>query len=179
MSTSRVVATGTSVNTSTKAASLGLTELSEALRFAASNPVSGQALDDPALSWPREDLLTVISYIDVDPAHPRPVQARLYDRCPEVDSIEVRYDSYEVSSGVLGVLERRPASTRILTGALIPATGSEPTSSRIWTPTMRRLTMPAIRAHLGAAPARCRRAGLRQAQIRRRELPGTRWRSRA
>jgi hypothetical protein len=124
MSTSRVVATGTSINTSTKAASLGLNELSKALRFAASNPVSGHALDDPAFVVAKSDLLTVTSYIDVDAADPRPTKLAF-----TIDAqgrlIEVRYDSYEVSSG-FWAFKSTPASSRILTGALIPATGSEP-----------------------------------------------------
>jgi hypothetical protein len=124
MSTSRVVATGTSVNTSTKAASLGLNELSRAIRFAASNPVSGQALDDPAFVVAKSDLLTVTSYIDVDPSNPKPTKLAF-----TIDSqrrlIEVRYDSYEVSSG-FWAFKSTPASTRILTGALIAPSGSDP-----------------------------------------------------
>lgn len=124
MSTSRVVATGTSINTSTKAASLGLNELSKALRFAASNPVSGQAVDDPAFVTAKNNLLTVISYIDVNAANPKPTKLAF-----TIDGqgrlIEVRYDSYAVSSG-FWAFQSTAASTRILTGALVPPTGSEP-----------------------------------------------------
>lgn len=123
MSTTRVVNTGTSVNTSTKAASLGLNELSRALRFAASNPVSGQALDDPAFVVAKKDVLTVISYLDVDPDDPKPVKAAF-----TIDSagrlIEVRYGAYEVSNGFWAFYST-PKSTRILTGALVPPTASE------------------------------------------------------
>jgi hypothetical protein len=123
MSTSRVVNTGTSVNTSTKAASLGLNELSRAIRFAASNPVSGQALDDPALVVAKNDIVTVISYLDVDPTSPKPVKIAF-----TIDSsyrlIEVRYAAYEVSKGFWG-FQTTPESTRILTGALLPPTGTE------------------------------------------------------
>lgn len=124
MSASRVVSNSTSVNTNTKAASLGMTELSRALRFAASNAVSGQALNDPAFVVAKKDLLTVTSYLDVDPADPRPVKIAF-----TIDSqkrlIEVRYAAYEVSTG-FWAFHTTPYSTRILTGALLPATGSEP-----------------------------------------------------
>ena len=124
ISTSRVVATGTSVNTSTKAASVGLNELSRAIRFAASHPVSGQALDDPAFVVAKKDLLTVTGYFNVDSANPKPTKLAF-----TIDAqgrlIEVRYDSYVVSSG-FWAFKTTAASTQILTGALIPPTGSEP-----------------------------------------------------
>jgi hypothetical protein len=122
-STSRVVSTGTSVNTSTKAASLGLDELARAIRFAASNPVSGQALDDPALVVAKDNLVTVISYLDVDPANPKPVKiAFTIDAAGRL--IEVRYAAYEISKGFWG-FQTTPASTRILTGALVPPSGTD------------------------------------------------------
>lgn len=123
MSTTRVVNTGTSVNTSTKAASLGLNELSRAIRFAASNPVSGQALNDPALVVAKGDLVTVISYLDVDPADPKPVKIA-FTIDSQLRLIEVRYASYELSKGFWG-FQTTPESTRILTGALIAPTGTE------------------------------------------------------
>lgn len=123
MSTSRAVNIGSSVNTSTKAASLGLNELSRALRFAASNPVSGQAINDPAFVVAKKDLLTVLSYIDVDPADPRPTKLE-FTIDGEGRLIEVRYDSYEVSSG-FWAFKTVAKSTTILTGALIPPTGTE------------------------------------------------------
>lgn len=124
MSVTRVVNTGTSVNTSTKAASLGLTELSRALRFAASNPVSGQALNDPAFVVAKKDLITVNSYLDVSPASPQPVQLA-FTIDAQKRLIEVRYNAYVVSTG-FWAFSTTPASTRILTGALIPPTGTEP-----------------------------------------------------
>lgn len=140
VSTSRVVSTGTSVNTSTKAASLGITELSRALRFAASNPVSGQALDDPAFVVAKKDLLTVTSYIDVETANPRPTKLAF-----TIDGqgrlIEVRYDSYEVSSG-FWAFDATPSATRILTGALIPPSGTEPELFTYLDSTNSPLTMP-------------------------------------
>lgn len=122
INTGRAAGIGNSVNISTKAASLGLNELAKAIRFAASNPVSGQAIDDPALVVAKNDLVTVISYLDVDPAAPQPVKIAF-----TIDSqrrlIEVRYDSYEISKGFWG-FKTTPASTQILTGALVaPASG--------------------------------------------------------
>ncbi|MBX3088727.1 MAG: prepilin-type N-terminal cleavage/methylation domain-containing protein [Cryobacterium sp.] len=114
---------GKSVNISTKAASLGLNELARAIRFAASNPVSGQPIDDPALVVAKDDLVTVISYLDVDPASPQPIKIAF-----TIDSqrrlIEVRYDSYEISKGFWG-FKSTPASTQILTGALVPPDSGE------------------------------------------------------
>ncbi|MBX3097814.1 MAG: hypothetical protein M9882_08080 [Homoserinimonas sp.] len=122
INTGRAAGIGNSVNTSTKAASLGLNELASAIRFAASNPVSGQAIDDPALVVAKDDLLTVISYLDVDASSPQPVKIAF-----TIDAqgrlIEVRYDSYELSKGFWG-FKTTPASTQILTGALVePETG--------------------------------------------------------
>lgn len=123
MSATRVVNTGTSVNTSTKAASLGLNELSRAIRFAASNPVSGQALNDPALVVAKKDLVTVISYLDVDPANPKPVKIA-FTIDSQLRLIEVRYPAYELSKGFWG-FKTTAESTKILTGALIAPTGTE------------------------------------------------------
>lgn len=123
MSASRVVSTGTSVNTSTKAASLGLNELSRAIRFAASNPVSGQALNDPALVVAKSDLITVISYLDVDPASPKPVKIA-FTIDSQLRLIEVRYAAYELSKGFWG-FKTTAESTKVLTGALIAPTGTE------------------------------------------------------
>lgn len=114
---------GTSVNTSTKAASLGLNELARAIRFAASNPVSGQAIDDPALVVAKDDLVTVISYLDVDPSAPQPVKIA-FTTDAQGRLIEVRYDSYEISKGFWG-FKTIPASTQILTGALIAPDSGE------------------------------------------------------
>lgn len=123
-STTQVVNTGTSVNTSTKAASLGLNELSNALRFADSNAVSGQALNDPAFVVAKKDLLTVTTYLGVTAGAPQPVKIAF-----TIDSqrrlVEVRYPSYELSPGFWG-FSATPLFTKILTGAIIPPTGSEP-----------------------------------------------------
>ena len=123
-STSRAVNIGTSVNTSTKAASLGLNELSKALRFAASNAVSGQALNDPAFVVAKKDLVTVTTYLSVNAGSPSPIKAAF-----TIDAqgrlIEVRYASYQITPGFWG-FNATPQSTIILTGAIIPPTGTEP-----------------------------------------------------
>lgn len=123
-STSRAVSLGSSVNTSTKAASLGLNELSNALRFAASNAVSGQALNDPAFVIAKKDLLTVTSYLSVAPGSPKPVKVA-FTIDAQSRLIEVRYPSYQITPGFWG-FSATPQFTTILTGAIIPPTGTEP-----------------------------------------------------
>lgn len=123
LSATRVVNTGTSVNTSTKAASLGLNELARAIRFAASNPVSGQAVNDPALVVAKKDLVTVISYLDVVAASPEPVKIA-FTIDAQLRLIEVRYAAYEISKGFWG-FKATPEFTKVLTGALIAPTGTE------------------------------------------------------
>lgn len=141
MSATRVVNTGTSINTSTKAASLGLNELSRALRFAASNPVSGQAINDSAFVVAKKDLLTVMTYLDVDPAKPKPTQIAF-----TIDAkrrlVEVRYNSYEVSKG-FWAFYATPASTRVLTGAVIAPVGAEPQLFTFLDSNNMPITMPA------------------------------------
>ncbi|MBX3104959.1 MAG: prepilin-type N-terminal cleavage/methylation domain-containing protein [Cryobacterium sp.] len=114
---------GKSVNISTKAASLGLNELSSAIRFSATNPVQGQAINDPAIVLAKNDQLILISYLRVNPSSPQPVKVQF-----SIDGsgrlIEVRYDSYEISPGFWGFYATS-SSSQILTGALIPPSGTE------------------------------------------------------
>ncbi len=120
---SRVVQVGNTSNNSTKAASLAMTEVSAALRFATTNPIVGNQLPDPAFVSASNESVTVNSYIDASPASPQPVQVNF-----SLDSsrrlIETRYASHLVSGN--WVFYTTAIWSRILTGAVVAQSGSEP-----------------------------------------------------
>ncbi|MCU1557991.1 MAG: hypothetical protein JWN09_1986 [Microbacteriaceae bacterium] len=120
---SRVVQVGNTSNNSTKAASLAMTEVSTALRFATTNPIVGNQLPDPAFVSASNESVTVNSYIDASSASPQPVQVNF-----SLDSsrrlIETRYASHLVSGN--WVFYTTAIWSRILTGAVVAQSGSEP-----------------------------------------------------
>ena len=124
VSMTRTVQIGGSVNNSTKAASLGMNELSRVIRFATGNPVSGQPIDDPAFVEAGRETITVYSYVDTVSSAVQPVKVK-FSLDASRRLIETRYAAYSLSGGYWG-FSSTPLWTRTLTGQVMAPGAGEP-----------------------------------------------------
>jgi len=119
---SRTITLATNTNQNVSFSSLGMSEMQKVLRFASTNPVLGNPLDDPAFVSVNNEALTVYSYVDASASNPVPVKVSF-----ALDSqrrlVETRYSAYSVATGYYA-FNATPYLTRILTGTVLaPATG--------------------------------------------------------
>lgn len=120
---SRTVQIGDTSSSSTKAASLAMTEVSIALRFATTNPSAGSQVPSPAFVTAANESITIISYIDSSATSPQPSQVNF-----ALDSsrrlVETRYASHLVNG--YWTFYTTALWSRILTGAVVAQSGTEP-----------------------------------------------------
>lgn len=113
-----------SVGTNSKTASNGMNEISRILRAATENPVSGQALNDPAFTTATPESVTVYAYVNLASSAEQPVKVTF-----SVDAnrnlIETKYNAYALSPGYWG-FSTSASSTRNLGGKVVTQTGSNP-----------------------------------------------------
>ncbi|MCU1508799.1 MAG: hypothetical protein JWQ12_1064 [Glaciihabitans sp.] len=112
-------------NNNLKRASLGMTEMSRVVRFAATNPVMGQPISDPAFVVAKIEQLTIYSYVDANASAPQPIKIT-FSLDGSRRLVESRFAAYSVSNGYWG-FNSAAYSTRVLTGTVLaPATGELP-----------------------------------------------------
>jgi prepilin-type N-terminal cleavage/methylation domain-containing protein len=119
---SKTITLATNTNQNVSFSSLGMNEMSKVLRFATTNPVLGQPIDNPAFVTANNETLTVYTYVDADPTTPVPVEVT-FSLDGSRRLVESRYAAYSVATGYYA-FKTTPYFSRILTGiVLAPATG--------------------------------------------------------
>jgi prepilin-type N-terminal cleavage/methylation domain-containing protein len=119
---SKAVTLSGQVNSNIGFSSLGMNEISKVLRFAATNPVLNQPIDNPAFVVAKPETLTVYSYIDATATSPAPTEVT-FSLNGSRQLVETRYSAYSVASGYWA-FNTTPYRTQILTGTVLtPGTG--------------------------------------------------------
>nr|WP_241732327.1 type II secretion system protein [Galbitalea soli] len=121
---SRSITLAGAVDSNVKLSSLGMNEISKVLRFAATNPVLGHPINDPAFVTADVETLTVYSYVDANATTPAPVKVT-FSLNASRQLVEQRYAG--TATNGFWSFASTPSVTRILTGAVIaPSAGERP-----------------------------------------------------
>ena len=103
---SKAVTISGQINNNIGFSSLGMNEISKVLRFAATNPVLNQPIDNPAFVVAKPETLTVYSYIDATASSPAPTEVT-FSLNGSRQLVETRYSAYSVASGYWALIPRR------------------------------------------------------------------------
>ncbi|MDR6971507.1 type II secretion system protein [Leifsonia shinshuensis] len=107
-----------------KSASNVMNEISRILRAATENPVSGQALNDPAFVSATPESVTVYAYVNLASSLEQPVKVQ-FSLDAKRNVVETKYAAYSISPGYWG-FQTSPSSVRTLGGTVVTQTGSNP-----------------------------------------------------
>jgi prepilin-type N-terminal cleavage/methylation domain-containing protein len=122
---SKAVTLSGQVNSNIEFSSLGMNEISKVLRFAATNPVLNQPIDNPAFVVAKAETLTVYTYVDATATSPAPTEV-MFSLNASRQLVETRYSAISVASGYWS-FNTTPYRTQILTGTVLtPGTGELP-----------------------------------------------------
>ena len=128
-STVNVIGTASAVNVNSKEASNAMNEGARQIRAATSNPVSGSALNDPAIVCASTESVTMYTYVNLQSTTSQlPAQVRLRVDPTTRQFKEDIWPGTQSSAGfwTFPAMTTTPKTTRILAGFVAPQKGSNP-----------------------------------------------------